>query len=99
MTQNVKDFLRSKEIENIFDNCDFILMLNQADGDQEILAPRLHISEQQLSYVTQAPAGSGLLFFGNTIIPFKDRFPKDSSLYRLMTTKPQEVAATEDKPA
>lgn len=99
LTQNVKDFLRSKEIENIFDNCDFILMLNQADGDQEILAPRLHISEQQLSYVTQAPAGSGLLFFGNTIIPFKDRFPKDSSLYRLMTTKPQEVAAAEDKPA
>ena len=91
LTQNVKDLLRSKEIENILDISDFILMLNQGDGDQRILAPRLHISEQQLSFVTQAPPGSGLIFFGNTIIPFKDRFPKDSKLYQLMTTKPQEV--------
>lgn len=91
LTQNVKDLLRSMEIENILDISDFILMLNQGDGDQQVLAPRLHISEQQLSFVTQAPPGSGLIFFGNTIIPFKDRFPKDSKLYQLMTTKPQEV--------
>ena len=61
----------------------------------EILAKKLGISPQQLSYVTQSGAGEGLLFYGNTIIPFIDRFPKDTKLYRLMTTIPQEVAGNE----
>ena len=90
MTQNVKDLLASKEIENIFDNSDFILMLNQAAGDREILAQKLGISPSQLGYVKNAPQGSGLLFFGDVILPFVDHFPKDTELYRVMTTKPEE---------
>ena len=95
ITQNVKDLLSSAEIENIFENSDYIYMLNQAQGDREILAKKLGISPQQLSYVTQSGAGEGLLFYGNTIIPFIDRFPKDTKLYSLMTTIPQEVAGNE----
>ncbi|RXV99601.1 conjugal transfer protein TraE [Enterococcus faecalis] len=91
ITQNVKDLLMSKEIENIFDNTDFVLMLNQASGDREILARKLKISQPQLKYVTNSNAGEGLLFFGNTIVPFIDKFPKDTILYQKMTTKPEEV--------
>jgi len=93
ITQNVKDLLASREIENIFENSDFILMLNQASGDRQILAKQLGISPHQLSYVTQSAEGEGLLFYGNTIIPFVDRFPKDTELYKIMTTKLSEVAA------
>lgn len=92
LTQNVKDLLASREIENIFENSDFIYMLNQAQGDRQILAKQLGISPHQLSYVTHSGPGEGLLFFGNVIIPFVDHFPKDSSLYRVMTTRPDEVA-------
>ena len=95
ITQNVKDLLSSAEIENIFENSDYIYMLNQAQGDREILAKKLGISPQQLSYVTQSGAGEGLLFYGNTIIPIIDRFPKDTKLYSLMTTIPQEVVGSE----
>jgi len=91
ITQNVKDLLASREIENILDNSDFIYMLNQAGGDQEILAKHLNISKDQLSYVTHSGEGQGLLFYGNTIIPFSDHFPKDTQLYQIMTTKPDEV--------
>jgi type IV secretory pathway VirB4 component len=93
MTQNVKDLLASREIENIFENSDFILMLNQAAGDRQILAKQLGISQHQLSYVTHSNAGEGLLFYGNTILPFVDHFPKDTELYRIMTTKPEEAEA------
>ena len=62
-------------------------MLNQASGDREILAKQLNISPHQLSYVTQSGEGEGLIFFGSTIIPFVDRFPKDTELYRIMSTK------------
>ena len=91
LTQNVKDLLASPEIENIFENSDFILMLNQAAGDRKILAEALSISKHQLSYVTQSGAGEGLIFYGNTIIPFIDRFPKNTELYKIMTTKLDEV--------
>ena len=90
LTQNVKDLLASKEIENIFDNSDFIYMLSQAAGDREILAQKLGISEHQLSYVTSSGQGAGLLFFGDTILPFVDHFPKDTKLYSVMTTKLEE---------
>lgn len=93
ITQNVKDLLSSREVENIFENSDFIYMLNQAAGDRQILAKQLNISPHQLSYVTHSGEGEGLLFYGNTIIPFVDHFPKDTELYRIMTTKPQEVAS------
>ena len=92
LTQNVKDLLASREIENIFENSDFIYMLNQAQGDRQILAKQLGISPTQLSYVTHGGPGEGLLFFGNVIIPFVDHFPKDTSLYQIMTTRPEEVA-------
>ena len=81
LTQNVKDLLASREIENIFENSDFIYMLNQAQGDRQILAKQLGISPHQLSYVTHSGPGEGLLFFGNVIIPFVDHFPKDTLLY------------------
>ena len=82
---------RSAEIANILENSDFIYMLNQGADDKRILAEKLGISTHQLSYVTQAPPGEGLLFFGNVIIPFVDHFPKDTNLYRIMTTKPDEM--------
>ncbi len=90
LTQNVKDLLASREIENIFENSDFIYMLNQAGGDRQILAKQLNISPHQLSYVTNSGAGEGLIFYGNVIIPFVDKFPKDTQLYKIMTTKPEE---------
>lgn len=91
ITQNVKDLLSSREVENIFENSDFIYMLNQASGDRQILARQLNISPHQLSYVTQSGEGEGLLFYGNVILPFTDKFPKDTELYRIMTTKPTET--------
>lgn len=90
ITQNVKDLLASQELENILENSDYIYMLNQAAGDREILAKKLGISPHQLSYVTQSGEGEGLLFYGNVILPFRDHFPKNTRLYRLMTTKPSE---------
>lgn len=85
------DLLASKEIENIFDNTDFILMLNQATGDRDWLVVKLKISKDQEKFVTNSRAGEGLIFFGNTIVPFVDNFPKDTILYQKMTTKPEEV--------
>ena len=92
ITQNVKDLLSSREVENIFENSDFILMLNQASGDRQILAKQLNISPHQLSDVTHSGEGEGLLFYGNVILPFVDRFPR-GELYDLLTTKPQEQTA------
>ena len=92
ITQNVKDLLASREVENIFENSDFLYMLNQAPGDRQILAKQLNISPHQLSYVTHSGEGEGLLFYGNIILPFVDRFPKDTELYRIMTTKPSEIS-------
>ncbi len=92
ITQNVKDLLLSREVENIFENSDFIYMLNQASGDRQILANQLNISPHQLSYVTHSGEGEGLLFYGNVILPFVDRFPTDLELYRIMTTKLSEVS-------
>lgn len=88
ITQNVKDFLSSKEIENIFDNSDFVYMLNQGPDDREILAQKLNISEHQIKYVTNVGQGEGLIFFGDIVQPFVDRFPTDTMMYSLLTTKP-----------
>ena len=100
ITQNVKDLLASKEVENIFENSDFIYMLNQAVGDRQILAKQLNISPHQLSYVTHSGEGEGLLFYGNVILPFVDRFPTNTELYRIMTTRLSEVAdAKKEQPA
>ena len=94
ITQNVKDLLASREVENIFENSDYIYMLNQASGDRQILAKHLNISSHQLSYVTHSGEGEGLLFYGSVILPFIDRFPKDTELYRIMTTRLSEQVAT-----
>ena len=91
ITQDVTDLLKSPEIGNIFENTGFYYLLKQGPADREILAKRLNISENQLSYITDVDAGEGLLIYGNTIIPFKDHFPKDTLLYQIMTTKPDEM--------
>ena len=82
---------KSPEVSNIFENSDFVYMLNQANGDRQILAKQLNISPHQLSYVTHSGEGEGLLFFGNVILPFVDHFPKDLELYRILTTRLSEV--------
>ena len=92
ITQNVKDLLQSQEVENILDNSDFIYMLNQAAGDRDILAEKLHISKEQMQYVTNSGQGEGLIRYDKILLPFTDSFPTDTAMYRLMTTKPTESA-------
>ncbi len=96
ITQNVKDLLSSREVTNIFENSDFVYMLNQAAGDRQILAQQLNISPHQLSYVTHSGEGEGLLFYGNVILPFVDHFPTDLELYKILTTKLSEVTEREE---
>lgn len=91
ITQNIKDLLASAEIENIFDNSDFLYLLNHAPGDREIICEKLHISPKQAKYITNSEAGEGLIIYGSAILPFIDRFPTNSKLYEIMTTRPQEV--------
>ena len=91
LTQNVKDLLASREIENILDNTDFMILLSQAQSDRTILAKQIGISEHQLSYITQSNSGEGLLFYGSVTIPFVDRFPR-GEIYDLLTTKPEDAA-------
>ena len=90
LTQNVKDLLASREIENILDNTDFMILLSQAQSDRTILAKQLGISEHQLSYITHSNSGEGLLFYGNVTIPFVDRFPR-GEIYDLLTTRPEDM--------
>ncbi len=90
LTQNVKDLLASREIENILDNTDFMILLSQAQSDRTILAKQLGISEHQLSYITHSNSGEGLLFYGNVTIPFVDRFPR-GEIYNLLTTRPEDM--------
>ena len=91
LTQNVKDLLASREIENILDNTDFLVLLSQAQSDRAIIAKQLGISEHQLSYITHSNSGEGLLFYGNVTIPFVDRFPK-GEIYNLLTTRPEDMS-------
>ena len=91
ITQNVKDLLASPEVGNIFENSDFVYLLNQGPDGQEILTKNLHISPQQLQYVTHSGPGEGLIIYDNVILPFVDKFPTDIELYKIMTTKLSEV--------
>lgn len=93
ITQNVSDFLISPQAESILKNSQFVYMLEQAAGDREILAAHLNISPQQLEYVTDSGEGEGLIYFNGTIIPFKDKFPKNTLIYKLITTKASDDAA------
>ncbi len=97
ITQNVKDLLASREIENIFENSDFIAMLSQPHGDLMILAEQLGISQYQMKYVENVGVGRGLLFFGDMIIPFVDEFPQNTKMYKLMTTKPSDLLAAQEQ--
>lgn len=92
ITQNVKDLLSSQEVENIFDNSDFVYMLNQAAGDRDILAEKLHISKEQMKFVTNSGPGEGLIRYDKVLLPFTDYFPMNTEMYKLMTTKPTESA-------
>lgn len=88
--QNVEDALHSHTARTMLANSEFIIMLNQAASDQLELAKLLHISEQQLSFIRNVDAGHGLIKVGSALVPFENNFPKNSKLYRLMTTKPGE---------
>lgn len=91
ITQNVKDLLSSPKIETIIDNTDFVYLLNQASSDRAILQRKFEISDYQANYITNSSEGEGLLVYSGVILPFKDQFPKNNSLYPVMTTKPEEI--------
>lgn len=91
ITQNVGDLLASPQACAILNNCDFILMLNQSPIDKMQLANMLNISPTQLSYITNSDPGQGLIYTGKSIVPFIDRFPTNTKLYKVMTTKPDDL--------
>ena len=88
---HVEDLLRSDLARTMLANSELIIMLNQASTDRAELAKLLNISDQQLSFITNVEAGHGLLKIGNSLIPFVNKFPKDTELYKLMTTKLNEI--------
>ena len=90
ITQNVEYLLDSVQASTMLSNSEFIVMLNQAASDREKLAKLLNISNEQMSYITNADAGCGLIKYGSALVPFINRFPKDTKLYQLMTTRPGE---------
>ena len=90
ITQNVEDLLQSHTARTMLGNSEFIIMLNQAYSDRLELAKLLNISDTQLSYITNVGAGEGLIKVGSALVPFVNRFPKNTELYKLMTTKPGE---------
>lgn len=94
LTQNVTDFLRSPDVEGILGNSDFVYLLNQSADDRNILADKLHLSDEQLKFVTESDQGCGLIKYNNIILPFTDRYPENTKTYRVMTTKPNEVEAS-----
>ena len=91
ITQNVEDLLSSKESRGIINNCDFIMMLNQSPLDRQELAAMLNISETQMSYITNADYGQGLLYTGKSIVPFIDKYPRDTRSFKAMTTKIDDI--------
>ena len=90
ITQNVDYLLDSTQARTMLSNSEFLIMLNQSPKDREKLADLLNISSEQMSFITDVPAGCGLIRYGSALIPFVNRFPKDTKLYQLMTTKPGE---------
>lgn len=93
ITQNVEYLLASVQASTMLSNSEFIVMLNQAASDREELAKLLNISKEQMSYITNADPGCGLIRYGGSLVPFVNRFPKNTKLYQLMTTKPGEGVA------
>lgn len=90
ITQNVEYLLSSVDASSMLSNSEFIVMLNQASSDRKELAKLLNISDEQMSYITNSDAGCGLIKYGSSLVPFINKFPKETKLYKLMTTKPGE---------
>lgn len=90
ITQNVEYLLDSVQASTMLSNSEFVIMLNQAASDREKLAQLLNISNEQMSYITNADAGCGLIKYGSALVPFINQFPRDTKLYQLMTTRPGE---------
>lgn len=90
ITQNVSDCLRSDMAKTMFSNSEFLILLNQSANDRKELARLFHISDTQMNYITDTQAGRGLLKVKSSLVPFINEFPKDTELYRLMTTKPED---------
>jgi len=90
ITQNVDDLLQSHTVRTMLANSEFIVMLNQASTDRLELAKLLNISDLQMSYITNVDAGHGLIKVGSSLVPFANKFPKNTKLYKIMTTKPNE---------
>lgn len=91
ITQNVSDLLENDTARTMISNCDFVQMLNQAPLDRNVLAELLNISATQLSYITNSQPGEGLIYTGSSIVPFVDNFPKNTKMYKAMTTKLEET--------
>ena len=90
ITQNVQEMLDNDLAKMVLSNSQYILMLNQHPADAVLLADMLNLSQEQIGSVTNANSGSGLLVAGSSVIQFIDQFPKDTKLYKMMTTKPEE---------
>ena len=97
ITQNVEYLLDSVLASTMLSNSEYIVMLNQAASDRQKLADLLNISNEQMSYITNADAGCGLIKYGSSLVPFTNKFPKNTRLYRLMTTKPGEDSANRSR--
>lgn len=99
ITQQIEDMLRSPEGRTIISNSDFLLLLNQDPFSRMQLQQMLGISNTELDYITNVGSGQGLIYNGKDIIPFIDDFPKDTELYRIMTTKPEDIVHSFDSKA
>lgn len=91
ITQNVEELLINKKARMMLANSEMIIMLNQSATDREELCDLLKISDMEKVYITNAGVGEGLIKIRNSLIPFKNKFPKDTQLYKLMTTKLEEI--------
>lgn len=91
ITQNVEDLLQSHTARTMLANSEFLIMLNQAPTDKQELAKLINISEEQMNYITDVDPGCGLIKVGGALVPFENRFPRNTKLYKLMTSKPGEA--------
>ena len=97
ITQNVEYLLDSVLASTMLSNSEYIVMLNQAASDWQKLAELLNISGEQMSYITNADAGCGLIKYGSSLVPFINKFPKNTRLYKLMSTRPGEDSANRNR--
>lgn len=91
ITQNIEEIIENKKAKLMLSNSELIIMLNQSTSDRDKLAELLHIPDTELNFITNSGIGAGLIKVRNSIVPFENKFPKNTELYKLMTTKPKEV--------